>query len=51
MPLRDIDLHVEEATGIDNNDEITHGSDLQLPWEDQRQRVTPMTLYTTIRIN
>ena len=25
---RDINLHVEEATGIDNDNENTHGSDL-----------------------
>ena len=49
----DINLHIEdsETTGLGNNNESTMAQTLQLPWEDQRQKVIPMTLYTAIRLN
>ena len=49
---RDIHLHIEDAetTGLENDNERTSQM-LQLPWEDQRQKVTLMTLYTAIRLN
>ena len=50
---RDIDLNVEdsETTGIANDNESTHGSDATIALGDQRQKITPLTLYMAIRIN
>ena len=48
---RDINFHIEDtgATNLDHDNESTSGSDTNVPWEDQRQKVTHMTLYKATR--
>ena len=50
---RDINLYIEDAEtiGLENDDESNSGWMLPLPWENQRQKVTLMTLYTATRPN
>ena len=45
---KDIDLHIEDAetTGLENDNESTSGLDATIALEDQRQKVTLVTLYT-----